>query len=205
LRCALWLALPTLAFFAYASLHDEVLPHWTLVPWAILLPLGLALLLFIKKDRAAWASIGLTGAIALFLMAELLGQFLPFPDWQSPYADLTGWRDVRREVATLAEARPSAFSIAVPNWTLGSRANYYLSDLAPVFVLDDRFDQFDLWEGGPPQTPDLLLVSWRGFDIGEAQKARCQSFEPISRRTFLSHGHAVNQVSLAWCRGYRSP
>ena len=83
-----------LLFFAYASFHDDVLPHWTLVSWGLLVPLGLALAVAKAWRRTAWGALALTGALTGFLMAELSAQFLPFPDWQSPYADLTGWRDI---------------------------------------------------------------------------------------------------------------
>jgi hypothetical protein len=71
-----------------------------------------------------------------------------------------------------------------------------------VFVLDDRFDQFDLWEKQQVRTEDLLVISWRGFELSERERTRCTRLEPISKRTFVSHGHAVNQATLAWCRGY---
>ena len=203
LRLALWIAAPLLAFFAYASFRDEVLLHWTLAAWTLLIPLGVALALKLGWRRTAIGALAATGALTLFLMAELVGRFLPFPDWQSPYADLTGWTEIHRDIAQLrAESPARSFSIAVPNWTLGSRANYYLSDLAPVFVFDDRFDQFDLWEGGPPRTPDLLILSWRGFALGERERRQCDRLAPASKRTFYSHGRAVNQASLDWCLGF---
>lgn len=202
-RLAAWIALPTFAFFAYAALREEVLPHWTLVPWALLLPLGIAFAYASGWRRSAIGTVAATGSIALVAMAELSAQFVPFPDWQSPYADLTGWRETHRDVTSLAAAQGEGFTIAVPNWTLGSRANYYLSDLAPVFVLDDRFDQFDLWEGGPPKTQDLLVLEWRGFELSPERRSRCERWEPAAKRTFLSHGRPVNKVEMHWCRNYR--
>jgi hypothetical protein len=50
-------------------------------------------------------------------------------------------------------------SVAVQNWTLASRLAWYARPL-PIHVLEDRFDQFDLWAGDLPQGGDALLVDW---------------------------------------------
>ncbi|MFZ2327635.1 MAG: hypothetical protein WAW73_12005, partial [Rhodoferax sp.] len=50
-------------------------------------------------------------------------------------------------------------SVAVQNWTLASRLGWYARPL-PVHVLEDRFDQFDLWAGDLPPGGDTLLVDW---------------------------------------------
>lgn len=203
-------AAPTFLFFGYSSFREEVLLHWTLVGWGLLIPLGMAFAWRSGWRRLTFWTLGVSLAITGILMAELLVRAIPFPEYQSPYADLTGWMDVRKDIEhardealARGETRGREFSIAVPNWTLGSRALYYLSAVAPVYVLDDRFDQYDLWEAGPPKTPDLLIVSWRGFELGDTQRAQCEKIEPITRRTFVSHGRPVNQVSLAWCSGFK--
>src|SRR5260221_348892 len=149
-------------------MKDEVLPHWTLVAWGIIIPLGISLGLMQKgweKRHLKWHVIA-SGAVLIFSMAELTFQFIKFPSYQSPYADLTGWPSLHSDIKSIVtHEKPGRFAIAVPNWTLGSRARYYLSDIAPVFVLDDHFDQFDLWEENQGKVPDLLVLNWRGFEL----------------------------------------
>jgi hypothetical protein len=50
-------------------------------------------------------------------------------------------------------------SVSVQNWTLASRLGWYARPL-PVHVLEDRFDQFDLWAGDLPAGGNTLLVDW---------------------------------------------
>jgi 4-amino-4-deoxy-L-arabinose transferase-like glycosyltransferase len=203
-RIAMWIAGPTFLFFAYSSLHEDVLPHWTLISWGLIIPIGTTLALMHTPKLWVRVCIYITTAITVFIMTELAFPFLPFPDYQSPYADLTGWPELHGEIQNLLQKqKPGSVSLAVSNWTQGSRANYYLSDLAPVFVLDDRFDQFDIWEGGPPKTPDLLILAWRGFPIDAGKSKRCKSIEPIETKVFYMHEKPVNSVELFWCRGYK--
>ena len=49
--------------------------------------------------------------------------------------------------------------MGVQNWTLASRLGWYASPL-PVYVLEDRFDQFDLWAGDLPAGGNTLFVDW---------------------------------------------
>jgi hypothetical protein len=76
----------------------------------------------------------------------------------NPFADLHGWEEAGATARTLA-AQQGLRSVAVQNWTLASRLGWYARPL-PVHVLEDRFDQFDLWAGDLPPGADTLLVDW---------------------------------------------
>jgi 4-amino-4-deoxy-L-arabinose transferase-like glycosyltransferase len=202
IRVILWVTLPNLVFFAYTSMKDEVLPHWTLTAWALIIPVGLVSALE-KSRKVKWAVL-VSALITFFVMCELSFQFLKFPPYQSPYADLTGWPELRKELdGILSKEVPGSYSIGVPNWTLGSRAHYYLDSLASVFVLDDRFDQFDLWEENQKKTPNVLILAWRGFSLREDNDKRCIKKETVETKTFLVNGSPVNAVDIFWCRNYR--
>ena len=199
-KMILWFAIPTLLFFTYTSFKDEVLPHWTLISWALLIPVGVARALQVKKNWQ-W-SVVISAFLIVFVMTELTFPFLKFPAYQSPYADLLGWKDLHTQISQIFKKERRSVGIAVPNWTLGSRAHYYLEDLAPVFVLDDRFDQFDLWEKDQPKVKDLLVLSWKGFDLRSDERSRCQKIEPLKTEVFSLHGSPVNSVDLFWCRDF---
>lgn len=202
MRIALWIAVPTFLFFTYTATKDEVLPHWTLLSWGIIIPLGISL--GISKGRHFKWPVIASGVVLVFVMAELSLQFLRFPAYQSPYADLVGWSSLHGEIETIIEKEPQGnFAIVVPNWTLGGRARFYLGDLAPVFVIDDRFDQYDLWEENQKKAPDLLVLSWRGFDLSPNNTKKCKQIEPVISRIFSINDSPVNSVQITWCRGYR--
>jgi hypothetical protein len=71
---------------------------------------------------------------------------------------LYGWQAAGARARNLTEQQGLA-SVSVQNWTLASRLGWYARPLH-VHVLDDRFDQFDLWAGDLPVGGDTLLVDW---------------------------------------------
>jgi 4-amino-4-deoxy-L-arabinose transferase-like glycosyltransferase len=203
-RVALWIAAPSLLFFAGTSLKDEVLPHWTILGWGLIIPAGIALGMRENPCRKTKISVVISIFLLLFALSEFSFQFLKLPPYQSPYADLMGWPQLHNEVQKILEKeKPNSYSIGVPNWTLGSRANYYLEDLAKIFVLDNRFDQFDLWEGGPPKTENVLIIEWRGFNLGTKELSECSKMEFVKEITFEVNGSPVNSAKISWCRGFK--
>jgi hypothetical protein len=159
---------------AYMSGGGTSLPHWTAPAWVALAPfagLGLAHSL---QQGGRLQRIGIMGFAALQALgcALLLGlmvtagvPFLTGTQGQgnsaqpsNPFADLHGW-DAAGDKAKLLAAQHGLHSVSVQNWTLASRLGWYARPL-PVYVLQDRFDQFDLWAGDLPVGGDTLLVDW---------------------------------------------
>lgn len=147
------------------------LPHWTAPAWVALAPLaGVGLARAWQRGRRRLV-LGLVVAQAL-VSAVLLGLMLSAGQpWMAnstgqgnsaqpsnPFADLHGWEEAGATARTLA-AQQGLRSVAVQNWTLASRLGWYARPL-PVQVLEDRFDQFDLWAGDLPTGADTLLVDW---------------------------------------------
>lgn len=169
------LALPVFLFFIYSSMKQFVLLHWTLTVWLLLLPFGW-IFIYQRWQKIFKRAVVITAILMSLIVAEFSFQIFSFPDFQSPYTDVMGYSKLRTEVVsawfsfqapstvnnnavsandqaipvnedkTKANGTKLKFFVAVPNWTLGSRVKYYLEDLAPVFVMDDRKDQFDIWE-----------------------------------------------------------
>ncbi len=200
-RISLWIAVPTFLFFVYTATKDEVLPHWTLLSWGIVIPLGIGL--GIKNRTLFKGTVVASGIVLFFAMSELSFQFIKFPPYQSPYADLMGWNQIHESIKLIIEKEPPGhFVIVVPNWTLGSRARFYLGDIASIFVIDERFDQFDLWEERQSKAPDLLVLNWKGFEFKPQDEKRCTKLEPVMTKTFSIHDSPVNSVQITWCRGF---
>ena len=147
------------------------LPHWTAPAWAAMAPfagIGLARAWHQGRSRLV-ASIavaqGLVCAAVLGLM--LTGGYPVMTNTtgqgnraapSNPFADLHGWREAGERTRVLA-GQQGLHSVSVQNWTLASRLGWYARPL-PVHVLEDRFDQFDLWAGDLPAGGDTLLVDW---------------------------------------------
>lgn len=94
-------------------------------------------------------------------------------------------------------------ALAVTNWTLGSRMLYYsLPYGQEVYVLDNRTDQFDVWQT-PPLGYDLLFVKthFHGLDISPAY--RCDACTSVKKMDIVLNGGKVDSVEFVWCRNYR--
>ncbi len=207
-RLILWLSLPCLLFFAYSGSREAGLPHWTFYAWGLLLPSGVALGVKHAPARGRMVRsiktlVSVSGVLVGVLLFELAFHVIRYPAYHSAYNDFAGWSELRPVIRNiLAGQNGREVAIGVPNWTLGSRANWYYGDLAPVYVLQNKLDQFKLWEKTPPTGRDILILEWRGFAVSPAQKAQCASIEPVTSRTFYEHNSPITSVDLWWCRKY---
>ena len=208
-----WVLITLLSFFAipfviFAALSGGGgLPHWTTPAWFCLAPfagIGLA---------KAWA-IQHRVAIRILLLGQLLICLLGFgfvlaggltnsAVKSNPIADLYGWKLAGQKAAQLAQAI-NVNGIAVQNWTLGSRAAWYAKPI-PVFVLDQRQDQFDLWFGKLPKGANLVLVSWSGMPfaapIGSKQAFEaCQALDSLEIRHF---GQNLSKFDFSLCSNWQ--
>lgn len=217
-RLRLWilgLIAPSQIFFLYSSLRQDVLPHWALLVHSLIIVAGWTWYFeFAKPARPFWKR-GLVFQVVLLSVAliELNFRLIPFPDAQTPYTDIVGWNQIKTRTTEILEskghAKPSDdVAIGVTNWTTGSRANFYLQDLGPVFVLDDRKDQFDLWENKKVLPSKLLMISFRGFHPLERPAVlRCPSWEylgvlPIRASTLWGSSFEVTEVAFRWCERF---
>ena len=95
-------------------------------------------------------------------------------------------------------------ALAVTNWTMGSRMIYYSIPYGrELFVLDRRFDQFDVWQQSPPLGYDLLFVNTH-FHQGDICPAyRCDACPSAKKMDIVLNGGKVDTVEFVWCRNYR--
>lgn len=169
-RLVLFFALP-FALFAALSGGGTGLPHWTAPAWVALAPFsGLGLAHALRQGRRA--AIGVFVVLQALACAGVLGLMLTagvpvvsgaqgqgsLEAPSNPFADLYGWDAAGQRARALA-AQNHLDSVSVQNWTLASRLGWYARPL-PVHVLEDRFDQFDLWAGDLPVGGSTLLVDW---------------------------------------------
>ena len=159
------------AVLAWLSGGGSSLPHWTAPAWVALAPfagLGLAQAFGQGRAWALRALVLLQAAACVALPALMLSGGMPFmegraasasaSDAPNPFADLHGWDAAGARAKALAQSH-GLDAVAVQNWTLASRLGWYARPLK-VHVLEDRFDQFDLWAGKLPAGGSALLVDW---------------------------------------------
>lgn len=166
----LFSALP-FSVLAVLSGGGTSLPHWTAPACVALAPFaGLGLARAWHQGHRWW--IGALAALQALLCVAAFGLMLTaglplFTNTSgqgntthpsNAFADLHGW-DVAGARATALAQQQGLHSVAVQNWTLASRLGWYARPL-PVYVLEDRFDQFDLWAGDLAVGGDTLLVDW---------------------------------------------
>lgn len=194
-----------MAFFTYNSFFARALPHWTALFYLLFIPIGTAFLLLKSRfwQRYVYAAVGISSAIVLLLYAELRFKFLPFPDYQSVHRDLYGWDTIMQRVSDTIDD-PAKEAAAVTNWSLASRALYYgLPFHTDVYLIDDRYDQFDLWQKGSPLHKDLLFIATHDFRTDVNGTMNCDAVETADRFDLTLNGRKVNTVTLTWCRNFK--
>ena len=146
-----------LGFMSLSAAFGNFLPHWTApafilgVPWAIALSLQKDY--FTRSLKTAFL-----GASLLFagINSELIFHWLPAKQSKYLYRDIQGWPDYIQGLSQMADQRNQ--KLAVTNWTFGSRFMLYAKSRENIFVLDQRIDQFDLWNPASPPHQDFLIA-----------------------------------------------
>lgn len=183
------------------------LPHWTGPAWFCLAPfvgIGLA---------KAWA-IHYRWVIRILLIFQVLLCLVGFAYVlaggmnstavkANPIADLYGWKIAGQKGVQLATTN-NADGIAVQNWTLGSRTAWYAQPI-PVYVLDQRHDQFDLWFGQLPAGANVLLINWSGMSFSPpiAGSPAFESCEPLDSFEVIRFGQTLSTFYFSLCKNWQ--
>lgn len=202
-----------LSFFAipfviFATLSGGgSLPHWTTPAWFCLAPFaGIGLAKTWTMQHRMAIRILLIGQLLICLLGfgfVLAGGITSSSVKSNPIADLYGWKLAGQKAAQLAQAT-QVNGIAVQNWTLGSRAAWYAQPL-PVFVLDQRQDQFDLWFGELPAGANVLLLNWSGmaFRPPVGSNLAFEVCEPLDSLEIIRFGQVLSKFDYSLCRNWQ--
>lgn len=183
------------------------LPHWTTPAWFCLAPFaGIGLAKTWSTHHRKLIRMLFCVQITLCLIGfgfVLSGGITSASMKSNPIADLYGWKLAGQKAAQLASAT-SANGIAVQNWTLGSRAAWYAKPV-PVFVLDQRQDQFDLWFGQLPQGAKIILVNWSGmpFSAPISSKMGFEACQPLDSLEIRHFGQYLSRFDFSLCSNWQ--
>ena len=185
------------------------LPHWTTPAWFCLAPFaGIGLAKAWSVQRRMLIRVLFIFQITLCIIGfafVLSGGIASTAIKSNPIADLYGWKTAGQKAAELVVAT-KASGIAVQNWTLGSRAAWYAKPI-PVFVLDQRKDQFDLWFGELAPGANILLINWSGMafptPIGKQFAfERCELLDTLEIKRF---GQVLSKFDFSLCSNWQAP
>ena len=185
------------------------LPHWTSPAWFCLAPfagIGLAKAWSTQHHRLIRILFITQVALCCLGFAYVLSGGISSAAVKSnPIADLYGWKLAGQKAAELTQAS-KANGIAVQNWTLGSRAAWYAKPI-PVFVLDTRKDQFDLWFGQLPRGANLLLINWSGMSFGPpiGNQTAFERCEPLDTLEIKRFGQILSKFDFSLCHNWQGP
>jgi hypothetical protein len=135
----------------------------------------------------------------------LSGGITPSSIKSNPIADLYGWKIAGQKAAELTQAT-KADGIAVQNWTLASRAAWYAKPI-PVFVLDQRKDQFDIWFGQLPLGSNIVLINWSGMSFSPpvGSQSAFERCEPLDSLEIARFGQVLSKFDFSLCSNWQGP
>ncbi len=197
-----------MVFFLITSAYERTLPHWPSAFYALFIPIGTWRLLELGgkwRKNYLYAAVGISFFALMLAYAELGGKFIPFPDYKSPFRDIYGYPEMAAKADEVLKQNPSSrpAAIAVTNWTMGSRVMYYSLPYGhEVFVMDERQDQFDVWQKKSPRGYDLLFLNteFEQIDVGGL---KCDQVDAAGRLDLTLNGSKVNRAEFVWCRNYQ--
>ena len=209
LRLAVLFGGTIMVFFLLTSFSERTLPHWPSIFYLIFIPIGTYTLLQAPekwKRNFLYFSVGFSLVLTLFIYVELAGKFFTFPDYKSPFRDIYGFPSILRQADGILKKEISAApkAIAVSNWTMGSRAMYYnLPYKNEVFVIDNRQDQFDVWQKNEPLGYDLLFINTHFNELDIKKNVCCERADVAGKTDLLLNSAKVDTVEFVWCRNYQ--
>lgn len=208
--------------FLPVSLGQFLLPHWLYVP--VTLMIGVSVCQKIEglgnsparesqSDKGlfprSWP-LGLKTSFLLaftstfVILAELGFQILPSAIRPALYKDIAQWDTILAEANRYLDNIPAEKKgLAVLNWSLGSRSLFYNEKESPLFILDNKFTQFDLWNSVSPQNYDLVIFAEDGNKSQYESKIHCESLSPLGHLNTQVKETPIQGISFYHCKNFQ--
>ena len=195
-RFAFWTVVAFGGFFMLSSWRAAVLPHWPALFYLFTIPLGLAWALA-RVPRIVITLVTFTSVVIgllTFLLVSGLG-------WRIPEAlrEVGGWPDFMAQVT--AKIHGDSEGVALLNWSYGSRALFYARDFeSKIFILDDRKDQFDLWNPRTGEGLNLWIVQFSFDEKDLSAFVQCAELSPKETIPIQVRGAHLYDIILQKCQ-----
>lgn len=194
-----------LIFFIYISVGEVLLPHWMLIFFILMIPMGYAFYLNISRyKKSMLLSFLISALLSLILLFELAFQVFPIQKTASAYEGIYGWDNIMTEANNKLNAvGNSKKALAVMNWTLGSRAMYYNQNInTDVIVIDSRQDQFDIWSPKSHINYDLIVIVEANKKDEHLSHLNCAQLTAVGELTNTIKSVPVNRFLYYHCANF---
>lgn len=192
-------------FFTYSALYKTALPHWSALFYLLFIPIGVY---YLFEKSLAWKrylkfAIGFGLALSSLIYIEIATKIIPLPDENSIQVDIYGFESIMQH-ANEHIKDPKREAIAVTLWTLASRAIVYNAKYdSEVYLIDNRYDQFDIWQKESPIGKDLIVI-----DINFAHKdiekfMKCDDIVLLDAFNLLENANKEKSIKLIKCSNYQ--
>ncbi len=192
-------------FFTYSSLYKTALPHWSALFYLLFIPIGTY---FLYEKSSRWkkylkGAIGFGLLLSSLIYLEVATKLIPLPDENSLQLDIYGFESLM-ERANKQIKDPKHEALGVTLWTLASRAIVYNDKYdSEVYLIDDREDQFDIWQKANPIGKDIIII-----DINFAHKdinayMKCDSVNIVDAFNLQFDTTKPNTTELIKCSNYQ--
>lgn len=174
-------SLPIIVLFGWTSGYEMSLPHWTQLAWLLISPAVVYVCWQQWSLRWLRISVYFSSALTLtlsgLLNSQLAAPWIPLSEKNNIVRELHGWPEAINEAKKLQQQYKAP--LFASNWTQASRIAWYAFP-QPVYVTDNRFDQFDLWFGNPPNGSNGLVII-PGYETHPPKIARPGHFSQCKR------------------------
>ena len=194
-----------LLFFTYSALYKTALPHWSALFYLLFIPIGSY---FLYEKSSAWTkylkvAIGFGLLLSSLIYIEVATKIIPLPDENSLQLDVYGFEKLMKRVNEEIKD-PKKEAIGVTLWTLASRAIVYNDTYdSEVYLIDDRYDQFDIWQKENPLGKDIIIININFAHKDIANYMKCDAVTTISSFNLSDDATKENTIDLVKCTNYQ--
>jgi len=191
------------AFFTYASLYKTALPHWSALFYLLFIPIGVYFLYerSLAYRRYLRFAIGFGLLLSVLIYIEISTKIIPLPDTESLHVDIYGFSHINaRANAHIKQSE----AIAVTHWTIAARALIYNRAYdSEVYLLDNRFDQFDIWQKNAPLGANLIVIDLPYASKDLEMYLKCDRISLLEAFDLPQNPEGEKKIKLYRCTNYQ--
>jgi 4-amino-4-deoxy-L-arabinose transferase-like glycosyltransferase len=192
-------------FFTYSALYKTALPHWSALFYLLFIPIGIY---YLYEKSLAWRryltfAIGFGILLSTLIYLEVATKIIPLPDENSIQIDIYGFESIMEKTNEYIQD-PEHEAIGVTLWTLASRAIVYNAKYhSEVYLIDNRYDQFDIWQKQTPLGKDIIIIDFKFAHKDIKNYMNCDKVELLDAFNLLEDAREEKSIKLFKCSNYQ--